>query len=72
MFDANQAVTINGNGTTATAARRAYNTIVGKAYELLFNVTGQPCAYYVGSSDGGSQIVAQTTADHSPTAPSIA
>lgn len=60
-IDANQAVTINGNGTTATAARRAYNTIVGKAYELLFNVTGQPCAYYVGSSDGGSQIVAQTT-----------
>lgn len=59
--DGSQTVTINGTGSTATAARRSYNTIVGKAYELLFNVTGQPCAYYVGSSDGGSQIVAQTT-----------
>lgn len=55
-----QTVTINGNGTTATAARRTYNTIVGKAYELLFNVTGGATQYQVGSTDGGAQVVAST------------
>lgn len=59
-IDANQTVTINGNGTTATAARRSYNTIPGKSYELLVNVTGNQMAYQVGTTDGGTQIIAQT------------
>lgn len=59
--DANQTISITGNGTTATQGKRSYNTVVGQAYELLFNVTGQPCAYFVGSTDGASNVVAQTT-----------
>lgn len=58
---ADQTISITGNGTTATQGRRSYNTVPGQAYELLINVTGQPCAYFIGTSDGGAQVVAQTT-----------
>lgn len=58
-IDANQTVTINGNGTV-TAARRSYNTIPGKMYRLTINVTGGATQYQVGTSEGGTQLVGAT------------
>lgn len=59
--DANQTLSISGNGATATQGRRSYNTVIGRTYELLFNVTGSTCAYFVGTSEGGAQVIPVTT-----------
>ena len=56
-----QTVSITGNGTTATTARRAYNTVSGVNYRLLFEVSDTPCAYLIGTTLGGSDIRVQTT-----------
>lgn len=56
-----QTVTITGNGTTATTARRTYNTVVGVNYRLLFEVSGATCVYQVGTTDGAADITIATT-----------
>ena len=56
-----QTVSITGNGTTATTARRSFNTVSGVNYRLLFEVSDTPCAYLIGTSEGGSDIRTQTT-----------
>lgn len=55
-------VSLTSDGSTTATATRSYNTHSNATYSMSFTVTGSSCVYMLGSTAGGSNLVASTTA----------
>jgi hypothetical protein len=55
-------VTLTSDGVTPSTAIRSYNTHSTANYQMKFSVSGSSCVYMVGSTSGGSNLVAATPA----------
>jgi hypothetical protein len=56
-------VTLTSDGVAPASVVRSYNTHATATYAMTFAVTGSSCVYMVGSTSGGSNLVAPTTAN---------